>query len=285
MSQHLILPFQRHLVAMGKRPTTVGSYCGILRRLLSWAAERGVDQPDAGSVYEFLVEQGARPGLSPQWYNVNFHALRLWLAMREQPTGLRGLLPKRVPDQPPRWLQRGEAGRLLAHLDQIHVRTAAQTMLATGLRISEVLALRKEDFERGRPLIRVRCGKGGDGRFVRLEATLRSELLRYWEIFRPRGYLFQRRPGGPDEPMLAATFNAALRRGWERAGLPDRFSSHRLRHTFAITCLRGGMDVITLQKLLGHRCLQSTARYLTPDLIRPGTLVDVLAQLRREDQP
>lgn len=285
MSQDRILPFQHHLQAMGKRPGTVESYCGVLRRFLVWVDAQRQDQPHAGAVYDFLVKLGSRPELSPQWYNVNFHALRLWLAMNEQPVGLRGLLPKRVPDQPPRWLTGQEVWRLFQEIDQIHFKTAALTMLATGLRVSEVLALRREDFEKGRPVIRVRCGKGGHGRLVRLEPSLREHLLRYWLMFHPPGYIFQRRPGGADEPMQAATFNAALRRFWARAGLEGRFSSHRLRHTYAITCLRGGMDIVSLQKLLGHHCLQSTARYLTPDLIRPGTMVDVLAELRKEGRP
>jgi hypothetical protein len=51
-------------------------------------------------------------------------------------------------------------------------------------------------------------------------------------------------------------------------------SSHRLRHSFAIHSLRGGMDIVTLQRAMGHRCLTSTVRYLTPDLARPGTTVD-----------
>lgn len=64
-----------------------------------------------------------------------------------------------------------------------------------------------------------------------------------------------------------------------RAGLTERITSHRLRHTFAMTSLRGGMDIVMLSRLLGHRSLTSTVRYVTPDLIRPGVVVDVLARL------
>jgi site-specific recombinase XerD len=79
--------------------------------------------------------------------------------------------------------------------------------------------------------------------------------------------------------MLPSTVNAALRRASERCGWTERVSSHRLRHTFAMHSLRGGMDVVVLSRLLGHRCLQSTIRYVTPDLARPTVAVDVLAAL------
>jgi integrase len=141
MNQHHILPFQRHLQAMGKRPSTVASYSGVLRRFLVWTDAERQGPPDAGAVYDFLLEQGNRPELSPQWYNVNYHALRLWLAMIEQPTGWRGLRPKQVPGQPPRWLTRQEVWQFFRPIEQTHFKMAALAMLATGLRVSEMLAL------------------------------------------------------------------------------------------------------------------------------------------------
>jgi len=285
MSQDLVLPFQLHLQALGKRPGTCHSYLGIFRSFLRWAETQSIAEPDAESVYAYLIEVGNRPSLSPQWYNVNLHALRAWLVMRGQPLALRGLQPKRVPDQPPRWLSEDVVRRLIGAVEERHFRVVFTTMLATGMRISEVLALRVSDIERHQPIIHVRCGKGGHGRLVRCEPSLRRKLRAYWKVYKPTGYLFQRRPGGADAPMQVATVNAALRRAAEKATINEQVSSHRLRHTFAITCLRGGMDLVTLSKLLGHRCLSSTARYLTPDLIKTGTMVDVLAMLQLEDEP
>ena len=278
MSHDHVTSFQRHLQAMGKRPGTQERYVSILTRFLR-TAPGPVESLTDEHVYAFLVDRGNELGLSASWFNVIFHAMQAWLVMRGFPTHLRGLRPKRVALQPPRWFTAEEACRLIASVDQRHFRLLFQVMLATGMRVSEVLAMRVEDIDKEQPLIRVRCGKGGDGRLVRLEPTLRRRLQEYWRAFRPRGVFFQRRPGLGDEPMLAATVNAALKRAALRAGFSERVSSHRLRHTFAIHSLRGGMDVVTLSKLMGHRCLSSTVRYLTPDLIRPGTMVDVLARL------
>lgn len=278
MSQDLILSFQRHLQAQGKRPGTVDRYVSIVSRFLR---EAGAPPESVGAdhAYAFLIDRGTALGLSASWFNVTFHAVVAWLESRELPTALRGLRPKRVALQPPRWFTADEARRLVAAVDQRPYRLFFQVMLATGMRISEVQALRVSDIDRERPLIRVRCGKGGDGRLVRCEATLRARLRTYWTTYRPSGVFFQRRPGMGDEPMLAATVNAALQRAAQRAGLDGQVSSHRLRHTFAIHSLRGGMDVVALSRLLGHRCLSSSLRYVTPDLERPGVAVDVLALL------
>jgi len=279
MSQYLFPSFQRHLQAQGKRPGTVDAYCTIVERFLgsTGMAESAVN---ADHAYAWLVERGTACGLSAAWFNVQFHAVSAWLTMRGLSTDLRGLRPKRIAHQPPRWYTGEEVQRLIGAVDQRHVRLLFQVMLATGLRVSEVIALRVDDLDRERPLLRVRCGKGGDGRLVPMPPTLLTRLRAYWQSFRPRGVLFQRIPGVDDRPLLAATINAALRRAAARAELPaDDVSSHRLRHTFAVQSLRRDLDLPTLQAYLGHRRIESTVRYLTPDLRRPGVEVDLLAAL------
>jgi integrase/recombinase XerD len=278
MSQSSSLSFERHLKAQGKRPGTVDSYRMIVERFLRWTgvAESAVT---ADHAYAYLVERGNEMGLSAAWFNVQFHAVVSWLTMHGLATDLRGLRPKRVPRQPPRWFTRTQVQQLLGAVEQRHYRLFFQVMVATGLRVSEVIALEVADLDAERPLLRVRCGKGGDGRLVPIPPTLQERLRAYWRSFRPRGVLFQRVSGVDDRALLASTINAALRRAACAAGLTERVSSHRLRHSFAVHSLRGGMDLVTLQQVMGHRCIESTVRYLTPDLRRGVVSVDLLRDL------
>lgn len=278
MSQHPLPSFQRHLQAQGKRPGTQDRYVSILARFL-----RETDVPaesiTADHVYDFLVERGNELGLSASWFNVTFHAMMAWLEMRQLPTDLRGLRPKRIAIQPPRWFTAAEACRLIGAVDQRSFRLFFQVMLSTGMRVSEVIAMRVRDLDPERPLIRIPCGKGGDGRLVTCSPTLRDRLRASWRSFRPTDVFFERRPGIDRRPLLAGTVNGALGRAAERTGFTERVSSHRFRHSFAIHSLRGGMDIVSLQQAMGHRCIASTVRYLTPDMARPGKTVDVLADL------
>jgi integrase len=278
MSHNPLSTFQRHLQAQGKRPGTQDRYVSILARFLKEVSHPvGTITPD--HVYEFLVDRGNELGLSASWFNVTFHAMVAWLQMRDLPTDLRGLRPQRVPQQPPRWWTADELRRLLNAVERRHYRLLFQVMLATGMRVSEVTAMQVRDLDREQPLIRVPCGKGGDGRLVYLPATLRQRLRDYWKTFHPKTVFFQRRPGIDDRPLYTQTVNVALRRAARKVKLDGQISSHRLRHSFAVHSLRGGMDLVTLQKLMGHRCLRSTVRYLTPDLCRPGIMVDLLRGL------
>ncbi len=278
MSQHLLLSFQRHLQAQGKRPGTQDRYVSILARFLREAVVP-VEAVTADHVYDFLVERGNALGLSASWFNVIFHAMMAWLEMRQLPTDLRGLRPKRIALQPPRWFTAAEARRLIGAVDQRSFRLFFQVMLSTGMRVSEAIALRVGDLDTERPLIRIPCGKGGDGRLVTCSTTLRDRMRDHWRTFRPADVFFERRPGFDRQPLLAGTVNAALRRAAERAGFTEHVSSHRFRHSFAIHSLRGGMDIVTLQRAMGHRCIASTVRYLTPDMARPGVSVDLLRDL------
>jgi integrase/recombinase XerD len=272
MSQHSLISFQRHLQAQGKRPGTQDRYVSILARFLR-ATDVPAEAVTADHAYDFLVERGNELGLSASWFNVTFHAMMAWLEMRQLSTDLRGLRPKRVAMQPPRWFTAAEARRLIKAVDQRPFRLFFQVMLATGMRMSEVIAMRVRDLDAERPLIRIPCGKGGDGRLVTFHPTLRERLRAYWKSVTPTDVFFERRPTIDRRPVLAGTINAALRRDAEQAGFTERVSSHRFRHSFAIHSLRGGMDIVTLQRAMGHRCITSTVRYLTPDMTRPGVLL------------
>jgi len=111
---------------------------------------------------------------------VIFHAVVAWLEMRQLPTELRGLRPQRVALQLPRWFTAANARRLIGAVDQRSFRLFFQVMLSTGMRVSEAMALRVRDLDTERPLIRIPCGKGGDGRLVTLSDTMRERLRAYW---------------------------------------------------------------------------------------------------------
>jgi len=233
------------------------------------AVRRSNDPRIHRKTHIFLVERGNQLGLSASWFNVVFHAVVAWLVMRQQPTELRGLRPKRVVVQPPRWFTAAEVRRLLGAVDQRSFRLFFQVMLATGMRVSEAIALRVRDLDAERPLIRIPCGKGGDGRLVALSPTLRERLRAYWRVYLPQEVFFERRPGIDRRPMLAGTVNAALQRAARQAGFTEQISSHRLRHTYAIHSLRGGTDIVLLSRSMGHRCISSTVRYLTVSVRYP----------------
>ena len=109
-------------------------------------------------------------------------------------------------------------------------------------------------------VIRVELGKGGKDRYVMLSAKLLDILRSYWRATRPKEWLF---PGGiPGQPITRAAVEDACQKAHRLSALSKPVTPHSLRHAFAVHLLESGTDVRTIQLLLGHRSLSTTARYL-----------------------
>ena len=139
-------------------------------------------------------------------------------------------------------------------------RAILMTTYAAGLRLSEVCHLRVDDIDSRRMVIRIRQAKGHKDRYVMLSPRLLAILRQYWKAVRPRHYLF---PGAdPDRPINPRTVQEACKAALLASGLKKKVTVHTLRHSFATHLLEAGTDLRTIQILLGHQNLGTTARYL-----------------------
>lgn len=155
-------------------------------------------------------------------------------------------------------LSAAEVVQFFAALRSLKYRTVLMTAYATGLRLSEVLHLRVSDVDSQRRVIRVHLGKGHKDREVMLSPKLLELLRQYWKQYHPQTWLFPGH-GGPLSPSSVQRACVEARRC---SGLGKKVSSHSLRHSFATHLLEAGVDLRTIQLLMGHRSLSTTARYL-----------------------
>ncbi|HMF17499.1 MAG TPA: tyrosine-type recombinase/integrase, partial [Gemmataceae bacterium] len=143
---------------------------------------------------------------------------------------------------------------------KLKFRALFMTIYGAGLRGSEAAALQVSDIDSQRMVIRVRQGKGKKDRYVMLSPKLLAALREYWKAFRPQTWLFY---SGRDRsrPLTRAAILRSCRNIARRAGLSKRVTLHSLRHSFATHLLEAGTDLRTIQLLLGHRSLRTTALY------------------------
>jgi site-specific recombinase XerD len=178
-----------------------------------------------------------------------------------------------APKQPktlPIVLSRAEVLHFLGCVEDIKHQAILTTCYAAGLRISEAVHLKTSSLDNQRMVIRVAQGKGRKDRYVMLSPKLLDTLRDYWRIVRPKEckrsatpltkeWLF---PGYFGRPITRHAVEHACRRARLRAGIAKPISPHSLRHAFAVHLLEAGADLRTIQLLLGHRNLSTTARYL-----------------------
>jgi site-specific recombinase XerD len=140
------------------------------------------------------------------------------------------------------------------------MRTLLMTAYAAGLRVSEAAHLKIADIDSKRMMIRVVQGKGQKDRYVMLSPRLLENLRAYWKREHPTEWLF---PGNiPGQPITRFAVELACQKARRLCGAKKPVTPHSLRHAFATHLLEAGTDVRTIQLLMGHRSLGSTARYL-----------------------
>jgi integrase/recombinase XerD len=140
-------------------------------------------------------------------------------------------------------------------------RAILTTCYAAGLRISEAIHLKPVDIDSKRMVIRVEQGKGQKDRYVMLSPKLLETLRSYWRAVRPMGaWLFEGDIAG--QPINRSSVELACQQTRPRAGIRKPVTPHSFRHAFAVHLLESGTDIRTIQLLLGHRSLATTARYL-----------------------
>jgi integrase/recombinase XerD len=171
-----------------------------------------------------------------------------------------------------------EVAQLLATARPGRERILLTTAYACGVRISELLSLQVTDIDSARMVVNVRQGKGAKDRQVPLSARLLGELRQWWRSHRTKPWLFPGLSGASRQrPMNVTSVQRTVKQIVLRSGLKKSASMHTLRHSYATHMLEAGVDVVTLQKLLGHSDLSTTARYLHLSRRYLAQLPDLLA--------
>ena len=139
-------------------------------------------------------------------------------------------------------------------------RTILTVCYAAGLRVSEAVCLKVTDIDSKRMVIRVEQGKGRIDRYVMLSPKLLQILRDWWQVDRPKWWLF---PGDKvDDHIGRCTIEEACQKARRRCRICKPITPHCLRHAFAVHLLESGTDLRTIQLLLGHCSLATTATYL-----------------------
>jgi site-specific recombinase XerD len=167
--------------------------------------------------------------------------------------------PKK-PQKLPVVLSPEEVLEFLRCIGNAKQRTILTTCYAAGLRISEAVHLKAADIDSKRMVIRVDQGKGQKDRYTMLSPRLLETLRAYWRAGRPKTWLFE--GDVPSKPIDRSAVEQACKKARRLSGIRKPITPHSLRHAFSVHLLESGTDIRTIQLLLGHRSLATTARYL-----------------------
>src|SRR4249919_2289245 len=258
---------QRMLEDMRMRKFEAETQTAYLRAVRKLAAflKASPDTATAEDLRRFqmhLVDEGT----SPTTLNATISGLKFFFDVTLDRRALMAKMqPVHVPRTLPVVLSREEVSRLIAAAWNLKHQTALAVAYGTGLRASEVVALKVGDIDSQRMTLRIEQGKGRKDRYAMLPPLLLERLRTWWRVARAQGkmldggWLF---PGmNPIESLSTRQLNRAVHAAALVAGIDKRVSMHTLRHSFATHLLEQKVDIRVIQVLLGHKKLETTALY------------------------
>ena len=150
-----------------------------------------------------------------------------------------------------------EVVHFLGCVANVKQRTILTTCYAAGLRISEAVHLMPSAIDRQRMVIRIDQGKGRKDRYVMLSPKLLQVLIDYWHVCMAERRSFS--GDIPGQPITPGAVELACQAAHACSGLSKPVTPHSLRHAFAVHLLESGTDLRTIQLLMGHSSLNTTA--------------------------
>ena len=191
----------------------------------------------------------------------------------------------RVSEHVPVYLTEEMAQQLIAAADTPWTKAAVVLLLSTGIRRSEAVGVTLDDIDLEKRQLLIR-GKGDKERVVPLTDQVVEAIQAYlpYRTKTQSRHLFVSAWKG--HPIHGRCINRMLKIVIEKAGLEGQgITPHKLRHTFATHLIRNGVDIRTVQELLGHSEIETTARYLHSDTKTKQAAVGKLNGLFGVQQP
>jgi len=252
---------QQMMLASNYSPSSIKVYVSEVRYLLSYYPQKDpltLEQDDVICYIRWLQLQ-----YRCSWAKIHLCFCGCKFLFRRiigKPLNLGSIIVPRKEHKLPVVMTQQEVQTLFDQVPGLKHRMILKLIYSAGLRLSELKQLRIEDIDSKNMRIRIRRGKGNKERFTLLSAPLLEELRCYYKDYRPQTFLFNGQTKG--KPVSDRIIQWIMYRACKRAAFDTHYSIHSLRHSFATHLLESGIDLVTIQKLMGHGNIHTTLVYL-----------------------
>ena len=271
--QRFDLLYEQHLTNLtlqGKRPATIDAYSRAIRRIAAYfdCCPDTLTSEDLKRYFADLIASHSwstvkldRNGLQFFYFHVLNKSWQ-WLNIVKPPQ------VKHLPDI----LTPCEVAIVISLTRQLRYQVCFLTLYSMGLRLGEAISLQVGDIDAGLMQVHIRDAKGGKDRLVPLPQRTLLALRYYWRTHRHPRWLFPGKDNQPDSLMDRGGLQKAMKQVILECNIHKAISLHSLRHSYATHLLEQGLDLRSVQTLLGHHSLNTTARYTRlTDITRKNT--------------
>lgn len=263
VNAHVLRDMEEHLKLKAYSAATIRTYLNEMSQLLQALKNIPADQLNSRHLKRYLLYCYEKLGLTENTLHSRMNAMKFYYEQVLKKEKFFWEIPRPKKQlQLPRFFNQNEVAAIIKAAGTIKHKVMLMLAYASGLRVSEVTAIKINDIDSSRMCILIRQAKGKKDRMVALSPVLLVMLREYWKTggLVRNGYLFPGQYAG--EPYSSRSVQMVLAAAKKKAGVMKPGSVHALRHSFATHLLDKGTDVTMIQKLLGHNDIKTTLRYL-----------------------
>jgi site-specific recombinase XerD len=228
--------------------------------------------PDEVSIEEingYLYRKSVHEGLSESYFKQTVFGMRFWFRLFGKEESAIQLPVIKKEKKLPEVLSGEECKELFKAPRTLKHRFLLAFAYSAGLRMNELRHLKISDVDTHRMQVRVKQGKGKKDRYVILSKLIKDKLPTYLSQVKPQVYLFEGQT--PGEMMGERSIQYVITEALQKTSIQKKVSMHTLRHCYATHLLEEGVDIYTIQHLLGHAHLRTTIIYLHIAQVMPKT--------------
>ncbi len=270
-----------YLFLKGKRysPSTVQTYTFFVADFVNFHTKTPLNELTNRSVELFIEKVFIERKYSVSSQRQFISALKIFIIFYPQ-TKINDLILERPKKSRklPNVLSQEEVLAIIQNTQNLKHRAILALIYSCGLRISELINLKLEDFHIERKQLIVKNGKGRKDRYVSLADSFTPLLLNYYNSYKPKSYFVEGQKGGK---YSAESVRQFLRKSCFKAKIKKPVTPHTLRHSYATHLLENGVDIRYIQSLLGHAKPETTMIYThvkRKDLMEIQNPLDVALQ-------
>jgi site-specific recombinase XerD len=174
----------------------------------------------------------------------------------------------------PEYLSEHEIKLIINSIDNLKHKAIISFIYSHGLRISESINFKLSDFDKSNGTIIIKQSKGKKDRIISLNLSCRNKLENYFKKYRPKEYLFN---GQNSNKYSTTSIRNILKTALIKCNINKNIHVHSLRHSFAVHLRNKGVDLSTIQELLGHNSIKSTLIYAKLSIESKRSIIELIA--------
>jgi len=252
---------KQQLILKSYSPSTIRTYTNEYVQFLYTIKDKPANEFSVERIKDYLQYCHTSLKLSEATLHSRINALKFYYEQVLKKEKFFWEIPRPKKQlQLPKVISKEQIAMLINAIENTKHKTIIMLAYACGLRVSEVISLKVKHVDGQRKIILIEQAKGKKDRIVSLSPGMLIMLREYYKQYKPADYLFEGQ--FENEHLSSRSIQQVLQKAKEKAGIKQDGSMHMLRHSFATHLLDKGIDVVFIQKLLGHNDIKTTLKYL-----------------------